>query len=209
MRRLLASISITVIVVGGCFFFDARAQAITGGAQDNLARTGEPRKSDKSADAPDLSDLNLPESEMRAVIERYTVDRASLNRFYTVAFSPARRSRLKQFCSEWLSKLARVNFDSMSLEGQVDYLLFKNQLDYELRQLDIQSNQFAETETLIPFARVIIELEEARRRMEPVNSEKMAAMMTALNKQIGELRKQAENQIKPEEIGRASCRERV
>src|SRR6185503_9263879 len=102
------------------------------------------------------------------------------------AFSPTRNARLKQFCSEWLARISQLNFDSMSLAGRVDYLLFKNQLDYELRQLGIQSKQLAETESLIPFAKTIIELEEARWRMEPVNSEKMAAIMTSLGKQIDE-----------------------
>ena len=135
---------------------------------------------------------------MRGLIERYTVDRASLNRFHTVAFSPARFARLKQFCSEWLARLAGINFDSMSQAGRVDYLLFKNQLDYELRQFDIQLKQFAETESLIPFAKTIIELEEARRRMEPINSEKTAARLTSLSKQINDMRKAAET-AKPED----------
>ena len=113
MRRLIASGLITIISMSGCFFFQPAARA--------------------SADLPpsdstDLTDLNLPASEMRGLIERYSVDRASLNRFHTVAFSPARLARLKQFCSEWRARLAGVNFDSMSQDGRVDYLLFKNHL---------------------------------------------------------------------------------
>jgi len=49
----------------------------------------------------------------------------------------------------------------MSQEGKVDYLLFKNHLEHELRQLDIEEKQQAEIASLIPFSRAIIDLEEA------------------------------------------------
>lgn len=188
MRRLIASSLITIISLSGCLFFCPTARGFT----DNPA-------SRKDGKATDLGDLNSQASEMRGLIERYSVDRASLNRFHTVAFSPARLARLKQFCSEWRARLAEINFDSMSQAGRVDYLLFKNQLDYELRQFDIQSKQVAETESLIPFAKTIIELEEARRRMESINSEKTAALLTSLSKQINDIRKAAETS-KPETV---------
>jgi uncharacterized protein (DUF885 family) len=187
MRRLIANILLIVIALCGSFLSGSQAQAFDGGERDKLAS------------GLDLADLNSSESQMRGVIERYAVDRASLNRFYTISFSPTRRDRLKQFCSEWLSKLAEVKFETLDQAGQVDYLLFKNQLDYELRQLEIQSRQFAEIEPLIPFAKTIIELEEARRRMDRVDSEKMAVRLTALSRQIDETRKRAEVALKSED----------
>jgi hypothetical protein len=145
-----------------------------------------------SDSALDLGDLNLSRSEMRGVIERFVADRGSLARFYTVQYSPSRASRLKEFYTEWLAGINDLNFDSMSHEGQVDYLLFRNQLQYEIQQLDLQARQFAEIEPLVPFARQIMGLEEARRRMEPVNAQKTAALINGLNKQIADSRKAVE-----------------
>src|ERR1041385_9215031 len=125
-------------------------------------------------------------SEMRSAIERYTVDRGSLTRSYPVAVSRARRERFKKFYSEWLASLQSLNFDSMSQDGKIDYILFKNHLEYELRQLDIQSRQIDEIEPLVPFATKIIDLEEARRRMEPIDSAKVAATLNDLRKQVDE-----------------------
>src|SRR5690349_9465181 len=130
-----------------------------------------------------------PVSEMRAAIERYTADRGSLTRSYPVTFSPARRTRFKQFFEEWLASLKSVDFDSMSQDGKIDYLLFKNHLEYELRQLDLQERQLAEIQPLVPFANTIIDLEEARRRMEPIDSGKVAATLTDLKKQVDERRR--------------------
>src|SRR5947207_2480307 len=74
-------------------------------------------------------------SEMRAYIERYTVDRGNLLRYYTMELSSARSDRLKKFYSEWLDRLAPLNFDAMSQDGKVDYVLFRNLLQHQLRQL--------------------------------------------------------------------------
>jgi len=159
------------------------------------SRTSQPA-SNKSAGAP--NDLDASPSEMRAMIERYSVDRFSLGRFFAVETSPARQARLKQFYTDWLAALRPLNFDVMSQEGKIDYLLFKNHLDHELRQLDLRAKALAETQTLIPFSQTITDLEDARRRMENVDSPKIAALLTALSKQIEAQRKSVEASLKPE-----------
>jgi uncharacterized protein (DUF885 family) len=142
-----------------------------------------------------------PASEMRSAIERYTLDRGSLTRSYPVVVSRARRERFKKFYGEWLASLQSLNFDSMSQDGKIDYLLFKNHLEYELRQLDIQSRQISEIEPLLPFATKIIELEEARRRMEPMDSAKTAATLNDLRKQVDERRRAIELGLRSEARG--------
>src|SRR5215813_3144908 len=129
---------------------------------------------------------------MRPTIERYTADRGSLNRSSPIDYSPANNAQMKQFYSEWLSRLSAVNFDAMGQDGRVDYLLFKNQLSYQLRQLDIETKNLKETAGLLPFAPTIIALEESRRRMETMDSAKAAATLTQLEKQIDQTRKSLE-----------------
>ncbi len=142
------------------------------------------------------NDYDTSQSELRAVIERYTSDRGSLNRFYTVQNSEARRAKMKKFYADWLAEIDRANFDTMSQDGKVDYVLFKNHLDHELRQVDIRVKQFAEIEALIPFAGTLMALEDARRKMETLNSQKTAALFTTLTKEIAEKRKALEVSIK-------------
>jgi uncharacterized protein (DUF885 family) len=112
--------------------------------------------------------------------------------------SPSRRDRFKQFYSDWLASLTKVDFDHMSEDGQIDYILFKNHLEYELRQLEIQSRQIDEIQSLIPFAISIIDLEETRRRMEPIDSAKVAATLTELRKAVDERRRAVEAGLRPE-----------
>jgi uncharacterized protein (DUF885 family) len=145
-----------------------------------------------NAESFEPDETSSPDSEMRPLIERYTVDRGSLTRSYPVSISPLRATRFRQLYSDWLGQLQKMNFDSLSQEGKVDYLLLKNHLEYETRQLDIQARQLAEIQPLLPFANSIIGLEESRRRMETIDSARTAALLTALKKQIDDTRKSVE-----------------
>ena len=150
----------------------------------------------KPAPAPDSGEAKVPESEMRAIIEYYVADRGSLSRSYPVATSTARRERFQKFYADALERIRKLNFDSMSEEGKVDYLLFKNHLEHELRQLDIEARQQTEIAPFVPFAQTIVDLEESRRRMEPIDSAKAAVTLTNLKKQIDDTRKLIEAGLK-------------
>ena len=160
------------------------------------ARSASP-PSNRASGAANLNDLDASTSEMRASIERYSADRFALGRFYSVETSPARQARFKQFYTDWLAALAPLNFEAMSQEGKIDYLLFKNHLDHELRQLGLRGKALAETQTLIPFSQTITDLEDARRRMETIDPPRIAALLTNLNKQIESQRKSIEASLKP------------
>lgn len=135
---------------------------------------------------------DLAPSEMRPIIEYYVADRGSLQRSFFVANSPTRRDRFRKFYSDALERIQKLNFDSMSQEGKVDYILFRNHLEHELRQLDIEAKQQAEIEPLIPFGKTIVDLEEARRAMQPIDSAKTAAILNDLKKQVDETRRKIE-----------------
>jgi uncharacterized protein (DUF885 family) len=179
--------------------------SIEGPAQSSSKAKTNSASADRSASSTGESvfevETNLPDSPMRPLIERYTVDRGSLTRSYPVAMSPARATRFHQFYADWIAQLQKLNFDAMNQEGKVDYILLKNHLEYESRQLDIQARQITEIEPLVPFATSIINLEETRRRMEPIDSSKTATLLTALKKQIEDTRKQVEAGLRQDRGG--------
>src|SRR5439155_5667382 len=144
----------------------------------------------------DTKETNLSESEMRSLIERYTVDRGSLTRSYPGSISLARQALFRHFYTDWLAQLQSLNFDSISQEGKVDYLLLKNHLEYELRQMDIQAKQLAEIQPLVPFVKTIADFEDARRQMQPIDSAKTAATLTNLRKQVDDTRHAVEAGIR-------------
>jgi uncharacterized protein (DUF885 family) len=140
----------------------------------------------------DLAELTSTRSAMRAVVERYEQDEGNLSRFYSILSSAARRDRMRQFHKEWLGRLGQVNFDSLGEADRIDYVLFKNHIQHELRQLDIRAKALAETAPLVPFGQSIINLEEARQRMEQVDAPGAARTLANLKKQIDHARKELE-----------------
>ncbi len=195
--RILVSQLIAVLISTSCLSFESSAQMLRRTTNDDRSS----RRDSKIAEGLTIDDLKTPESEMRAVIERYAVDRGSLTRSYPVSLSPTRRTRFREFYSDWMGALQKLNFDSMSQADKVDYVLFRNHLEYELRQLDIQAKQLSEMEPLLPFAATITDLEEARRRMEPINAAKSAAVLTDLRRQIDERRRLVELGLRPDGRG--------
>jgi uncharacterized protein (DUF885 family) len=164
------------------------------------ARLGTGQKpSGAASDAPglpDLKDLDSSPSELRSLIERYVADRGILSRSFPVDISPERWARFKLFYPDWLERLDKLNFDSLSQGGKVDYLLFKTHLNHEMQQEELRYKALVEIAPLVPFLHTITDLAEARRRMEKIDPAKIAATLNDLNKQIDATRRAVESEYR-------------
>ncbi len=187
IRPLCAGVMAVLLAFGGnAAVLAAEQGAATGGARVGTAVAA-------------ADDLDVSPSELRAMLERFAEDRGSLARVYAVRLSETRSARFQQFYTEWRDRLAKVNFDSLSLDGRVDYVLFKNHLDHQLLEIDIEAKRLAEMKPLIPFAAAIIELEEARRKMLAVDARRAAETLHRLKDEIEETQKRVEAGIRKEE----------
>ena len=120
---------------------------------------------DWAQDPPELSTLVQfanTESEMRTAITRYLQDFAALSRRYVVQYSPVRETRFREFLQGWEKSLKSMDFDALSHEGKIDYILLRNKLIYELESLDIETQRWKEFSELVPFADKLRLLQETR-----------------------------------------------
>lgn len=132
-----------------------------------------------AAYVPPLSTLlNRPTSELRDLVDRVTLDGRDLNRRWPVAYSSARLNVFRGFHTAWQSRLREVEFDKLSQEGKVDYILLRNQLANDLALLRREEARFAEMGGLLPFAPAIMELFERQRRMETVVPDSIARIVS-------------------------------
>ncbi len=129
---------------------------------------------------------------MRDLVRRWAEDRGSLERFYSVPGSPRRDQRLEAFAREWLETLARLDFEALALDGRIDWILLRTELESDLRHLDRERARRAEIEPLVPFAARIVALEEARVSMEPVDPERAAGELHELKALVESTKKAAE-----------------
>ena len=133
---------------------------------------------------------------MRDRIERYSTDLATLQRSEPLELSERRTQRLRRFFEEELHAVDGVDFAALGPDERIDDLLFRNQLRFELRELEHEQKKAAEVSALLPFSPAIVQLEEARRRMEPVQAERSAKVLTDISGQISQTRTNLEQQLK-------------
>jgi len=136
-------------------------------------------------DAPPIEELAAqPSSELVQFIARYSTDRSAIRRMGYSEVSPAGAAQIARFLQQWRDRLREIDFDALNQSSRVDYLLMRNHLDYQLRQIGIDAAANAEIAPLIPFGEVILSLDERRLRKERVDAPAAASALTDLVKQI-------------------------
>jgi uncharacterized protein (DUF885 family) len=153
-----------------------------------------PAKGDISPPAAGPFDASL--SPMRARVERFASDESALERRYRLRFSDNRRQRLEKFYHQQMDALKGVDFDTLDQPGRIDYLLLKNKIDFESRQLGHQKEHQEEIASLVPFAEAIIGLDEARARLDPMDAEQSAKALAEIDKQVTQATKGLDAAIK-------------
>jgi uncharacterized protein (DUF885 family) len=120
------------------------------------------------------------QSDLRVAVERYEQDRRALFRRWDVPYSPERRARFRDFYQGWMERLSATDFEALNREGQVDHVLLRTQLEFELEMLGQEAIAEEEMATLVPFARAITELQQARRARLDVDPRAAAGTLDAV-----------------------------
>ena len=158
-----------------------------------------PAPADATALVPDPDPLvGRKSSELRDLVERYTADASAVNRRYSVDYSPDHQRRFRDFLQAWRGRLRAVAFDKLGQEGKIDYVLLDHDLRYRLTLLERDDRQFAEMAALVGFARPILDLYDARRRMEAPDDTAAARMLHALAKTADSLTKKIGAPARPD-----------
>ncbi len=155
--------------------------------------------------------LAAPQSEMRMVVQRYTLDRATLAGNYAngagrgggrrgragnpgqapprqlIPVSPARVARLERFEANWQAALGRLDASRLTAEGKSDLAKLSATIAANTAQLDEDAKTLAQVLDVAPFAPTIVRLVEARIRVEDMNAQRAAAAITEVTKEIGRL----------------------
>jgi uncharacterized protein (DUF885 family) len=175
VMRPLRFVPVLLLCVAGADH--ALAQAASG------ARRAEPI----ARDAPGRA---VADSELRDLVDRYSLDRAALLRRYPVESSPERIARVERFLADWQKRAEAVAFEPLAVEGRIDLLLLRSQLAYEAKLLKRQRGVLEQSAQLLPFRNRIHALNDARLRMESVDPKKAAAELEAIAAEVEALRKQ-------------------
>ncbi len=147
--------------------------------------------------AQPISSLYLQTSEMADAMIQYDADKASVMRFYSTGAqgefprqqgsgynSPERRKRLLQLIDEYLDILKKSPFEKWNINGKVDYILFKRNLESEQYQLLEEQKTYDQVVKYLTFSDRLYALQMPRRRGISVSGEEVAKELNSINKNI-------------------------
>ncbi|WP_244939620.1 DUF885 family protein [Arcticibacter tournemirensis] len=148
------------------------------------------------------SGFNLYEesSEMAGNIIRYEQDLRAIEAFYSprevtrsysrsykpVLNSPEQRRRLLDIDRAYLSILQVTDFDAMNINGKVDYILLKRNIEDHIRKLTKEEDDYQTISQYIPFDDEIYKIEQGRRRGVSFDAEQLAAQLNEMVKAVND-----------------------
>ena len=139
-------------------------------------------------------------SEMADMMIQYDADKGSVMRFYASSTSqenrfsrpdagggynsPERRQRFLALISDYQKQMLKLDFNSFDINGKVDYILFKRNLEDQAYQLNEEQEKYVKIAKFLPFENRIYALEKVRRRGLSVVGQEVAKELNDLNKEI-------------------------
>ena len=155
----------------------------TAAAQGNAARA------DSLRGVPELGHIMAqPPNEMASVVSRYQTDGNAMQRRYDAASSPDQRRRFREWYAGWDARLDALDFNRLSSEAKVDWVLLDNELGHERKLLSRGEKQRLEMASLVPFADRLLGLQDQRRTLATIDSRAAAATVAAVTRQVDSLR---------------------
>lgn len=123
-------------------------------------------------------------TELAQMINTYQADRGALSRLYTNRLSDEYFERMQAFNQDYLASLQSFNYDSFSEDGKIDYVLFRNYLEKELAELELDQRDFQEIKSVLAFAPQVENFVVGRRRAVRPDAQQLARSWNAVADQI-------------------------
>ncbi|WPR74558.1 DUF885 family protein [Algoriphagus sp. NG3] len=123
-------------------------------------------------------------TELVQTIQMYQADYGALRRLYSNTLSEEYFTRIQKFNQGYLSVLGEVNYNSLSEDGKIDYVLFRNYLEKQLAELAIEKASFDEIAGVLAFSGDLEEFYQGRRRAKKPEPELLAATWNDVAKQV-------------------------
>lgn len=123
-------------------------------------------------------------TELVNLITTYQADRGALSRLYTNRLSAEYFARMESFNQDYLKTLQAQNYGALSEDGKIDYLLFRNFLEKQLAELDLEKRDFMQIQAVVAFGKPLEEFVVGRRRAKQPDAQALAASWNAVTKAV-------------------------
>ncbi len=169
------------------------------------------RLAGKAPQVPDLDELiSMPQSRLRGIIERFQGSRGRGGRGGGGGRVGAGvgRPQSKEYYQAWLNNLRQIDFDALNHDDQINYVLLRNRIEFQMRRLDSRAEPAPDDNgAFLPFAPVIEQVgDTANASPERFTGDKAAELLQGLKQEIADARQAAATEL---ERGDAAARNRA
>jgi uncharacterized protein (DUF885 family) len=144
---------------------------------------------------PQRNEIPTQQHALAFFLQRFQADLASTEHVYDINAGQQREAALRSLYQGWLARLGEFDYAKLTLEDQIDYALFKRELNYRITQLDFERTRYGQALELLPGIAPLIDLAEQRRAHRPLQHEQAKRLITdaadALRKNRDTLQQQA------------------
>lgn len=147
--------------------------------------------------------MNEHTTPLEPYVIRYGHDEQAINYFYgpmpkgwgfqRLASSPEQMNRLLVLDRSYFKELEEVDYNNLPTGGQVDYQLLKRKIARHSEDLNADLETYKRLDHYLPFAAVIYDFEQKRRRGHEVDAKKLATDLQNTVKQIQQQSEQVKN----------------
>lgn len=131
-------------------------------------------------------EISSQASELTHTIQQYKADKGSLSRFYFLETSPERIERMKELTQQYRKLLDRFSYNQLSMDGKVDYVLFRRNLQNEWNLLETGEAELPIAKAYVPFSDELFGYERKRRRGAVLPAATLAGEWQGWKKQLEE-----------------------
>ena len=128
--------------------------------------------------------LNLYATDFNEIVSSYQADKGALQRKYPNALSEVYFERFTKFYADARQDLDKINFEALTKDQKVDYVLLRNQIDKSIYFHGLEFKAFNEVKNVVVKAQPIYSFNESRKTGLNPKSDKLAADFNSVEKEI-------------------------
>jgi uncharacterized protein (DUF885 family) len=127
---------------------------------------------------------NLYATDFNEIVSSYQADKGALQRKYPNALSEVHFERFAKFYAEARQGLNKINFETLTKDQKVDFVLLRNQIDKSIYFHGLEFKAFNEVKSVVEKAQAIYSFNESRKTGVNPKSDKLAADFNSVEKEI-------------------------
>ncbi|MEM8735375.1 MAG: hypothetical protein AAGG44_14175, partial [Planctomycetota bacterium] len=117
-------------------------------------------------------------------ISRYTADQRTLDHRFRIPLDEVGFNRRIDVAERWLARLKEKDFAQLSRVEQIDYLLFRGELQYQIEYQRLERERDLDAVQLMPYAKKLVAFCVDRENVEAIEGRKLAESLDAVAEQI-------------------------